>query len=107
MGIPLLGDPIYKDGGGDKTKSDSTVAPTTTSRTMLHASGIHIPEFLGQEEINIWCPPTFFRDGDDGDDANNMILSDSLDLAVEKLMAKNCDVDGILTAMQRKCQNQE
>lgn len=107
MGIPLLGDPIYKDGGGDKTKSDNTVASTTTSRTMLHASGIHIPEFLDQEEINIWCPPTFFRDGDDSDDANNIVLSDSLDLAVEKLMTKNCDVDGILTAMQAKCQNQE
>ena len=74
---------------------------------MLHASGIHIPEFLDQEEINIWCPPTFFRDGDDGDDENNIVLSASLDLAVEKLMTKNCDVDGILTAMQTKCQNQE
>jgi len=117
MGIPLLGDPVYKDGGG-RTNDDSDDVDTTT-RTMLHASGIHIPEFLDQDEINVWCPPTFFYDDDDDDDDdaiipqtngdvmntttsnnnNKALLADSLDLAVEKLMTKNCDVPGILDTM--------
>jgi tRNA pseudouridine32 synthase/23S rRNA pseudouridine746 synthase len=103
MGIPLLGDPIYKDGGngGNSSSSSSSIS----SRTMLHASGIQIPAFLDHNEINIWCPPTFFDDNDDDfiddndDPAEDRILSDTLDKAVEKLMTKNCDVDGILEAM--------
>ena len=94
MGIPLLGDPIYKDGGNGENSSTST----SSSRTMLHASGIQIPAFLDHNEINIWCPPTFFDDNDDP--AEGRILSDTLDKAVEKLMTKNCDVDGILEAMK-------
>jgi tRNA pseudouridine32 synthase/23S rRNA pseudouridine746 synthase len=100
MGIPLLGDPIYKDGGNGGNSS------TSSSRTMLHASGIQIPAFLDHNEINIWCPPTFFDDNDDDiiddddDPAEDRILSDTLDKAVEKLMTKNCDVDGILEAMK-------
>ena len=103
MGIPLLGDPIYKDGGNGGNSSTST----SSSRTMLHASGIQIPAFLDHNEINIWCPPTFFDDNDDDiidddddDPAEDRILSDTLDKAVEKLMTKNCDVDGILEAMK-------
>jgi len=104
MGIPLLGDPIYKDGGAN----NEDVA-TVTTRTMLHASGIHIPEFLDQPEISIWCPPTFFHDdvgteiieqtyGNDATERNATrdSLGDSLDTAVEKLMLKNCDIPGIL-----------
>ncbi len=118
MGIPLLGDPIYKD-GGDGSKSnggDDTVS--TDTRTMLHASGIHIPEFLDQEEINIWCPPTFYHDGGNGsvgtieeveigDSAKKVLLSDSLNTAVEKLMTKNCDVPGILERMLMQQENDE
>ena len=102
MGIPLLGDPIYKDGGNGGNSSTSG----SSSRTMLHASGIQIPAFLDHNEINIWCPPTFFDDNDDDiiddddDPAEDRILSDTLDKAVEKLMTKNCDVDGILEAMK-------
>ena len=105
MGIPLLGDPIYKDGSENKNSSGNDNSSTAT-RTMLHASGIHIPEFLDQAEINIWCPPTFFRYGDDGeletlddDNTKTLMLSDILDTAVGKLMTKNCDVPGILEAM--------
>ena len=104
MGIPLLGDPIYKDGGNGGNSTTST--STSSSRTMLHASGIQIPAFLDHNEINIWCPPTFFDDNDDDiiddddDPAESRILSDTLDKAVEKLMTKNCDVDGILEAMK-------
>jgi 23S rRNA-/tRNA-specific pseudouridylate synthase len=117
MGIPLLGDPIYKDGGGSKSSSgEDTVSATT--RTMLHASGIHIPEFLDQAEINVWCPPTFFHDGDDGEDmgipeeihsgdsTRSVLLSDLLDLGVEKLMTKNCDMPGILETMLMQQQDQ-
>ena len=114
MGIPLLGDPIYKDGSGCKSNNSDDLLPAAT-RTMLHASGIHIPEFLDQAEINVWCPPTFFHDGENGgfvditegkdDDeimkrsARRELLSDSLALIVEKLMTKNCDVSGILETM--------
>eukprot|EP00537_Pseudo-nitzschia_pungens_P005748 CAMPEP_0172377210 /NCGR_PEP_ID=MMETSP1060-20121228/68782_2 /TAXON_ID=37318 /ORGANISM="Pseudo-nitzschia pungens, Strain cf. cingulata" /LENGTH=388 /DNA_ID=CAMNT_0013104879 /DNA_START=1 /DNA_END=1170 /DNA_ORIENTATION=- len=141
MGIPLLGDPIYKDGSaGNGIDSDDpwfpgTIDPTATAktvvmfrpytgngidsddpwfpgtRTMLHASGIHIPKFLDHEEINIWCPPTFFHDDEeklsDGlpqDDAfdtrkSRSLLADALGVAVANLMTKNCDVPGILEAM--------
>mmetsp|Transcript_15125 Transcript_15125/g.42058 ORF Transcript_15125/g.42058 Transcript_15125/m.42058 type:complete len:238 (+) Transcript_15125:404-1117(+) len=110
MGIPLLGDPIYKDGSaGNGIDSDDPWFPGT--RTMLHASGIHIPKFLDHEEINIWCPPTFFHDDEeklsDGlpqDDAfdtrkSRSLLADALGVAVANLMTKNCDVPGILEAM--------
>lgn len=127
MGIPLLGDPIYKDGGGSRTDDNNNVVTTstssssTTTRTMLHASGIHIPGFLDQDEINVWCPPTFFFDDDDedaiiqqtDDDDMNMnmdqrqLLANSLDMAVEKLMTKNCDVPGILDTMTMMQQQQE
>ena len=106
MGIPLLGDPIYKDGNAKKSEN----AVMTTTRTMLHASGIHIPEFLDEAEINVWCPPTFFfdcevgenKDSTNGDHAVRALLSDALEMAVEKLMMKNCDVHGILETMSLK-----
>jgi 23S rRNA-/tRNA-specific pseudouridylate synthase len=119
MGIPLLGDPIYKDGGESKnSREDMTSA---FSRTMLHASGIHIPEFQDQAEINVWCPPTFFHDGNDDKETgireeidkenrkSRAHFSESLDLAVEKLMTKNCDVPGILETllMQQRDQQEE
>jgi len=112
MGIPLLGDPIYKDGGGGKSNNGDDVEITAT-RTMLHASGIHIPEFLDQAAINVWCPPTFFHD-DEGDEIfeqpveddwlgsrskKRALLADSLNAEVANLMAKHCDVPGILEAM--------
>mmetsp|Transcript_3139 Transcript_3139/g.3542 ORF Transcript_3139/g.3542 Transcript_3139/m.3542 type:complete len:368 (+) Transcript_3139:64-1167(+) len=98
MGIPLLGDPIYKDG---KSINGKKVVHNMKTRTMLHASGIHIPKFLDHEEINIWCPPTFLNDNYEDLDSIHMtsILSNSLAKVVQKLMTKNCDVDGILKAM--------
>jgi len=114
MGIPLLGDSIYRDGSSGE---DTMLART---RTMLHASGIHIPEFLDQAEINVWCPPTFFHDGD-GDDGEEMRITDemdnderrrtsslscSFDMAVRKLMMKHCDVPGILETMLVQQQDQ-
>jgi len=98
MGIPLLGDPIYKDG---RSINGKKIDHNMKTRTMLHASGIHIPKFLDHEEINIWCPPTFLNDNDEDPDSIHMtsILSNSLAKVVQKLMTKNCDVDGILKAM--------
>jgi len=111
MGIPILGDPIYKDGRSRNGKNDGHNMET---RTMLHASGLHIPKFLDHDEINIWCPPTFLNgyiddddndedDDDDDEDPDSIhltsILSNSLAKVIKKLMKKNCDVDGILRAM--------
>ena len=77
MGIPLLGDPIYKD--GDTSESHNP------PRTYLHATGIHIPALDGDEAISIWCPPPFL---------------DPKTPELGKLMKKHCDVPSILQAME-------
>ena len=78
MGIPLLGDPIYKDG------SSFSQTPQQQQRTHLHASGISIPPLDGHEAIHLWCPPPFFPN-----DVNfqNVVLN--------KLLKKYCDVPSI------------
>jgi hypothetical protein len=125
MGIPLLGDPIYRDGstGGGKgaegaamfldgTSDDDSAdhGARMSTRTMLHASGIHIPATKGsngrmEEAVNVWCPPPFFeelRGTADGDS-----LADRLGVTVRQLMIKNCDVPGIVEAMIRDEQEEK
>lgn len=52
MGVALLGDPIYKDG--------QVFESGHVSRTFLHATGIAIPALGGEDDLNLWYPPTFF-----------------------------------------------
>lgn len=125
MGIPLLGDPIYKDGGCKKTKDVAEMSTLhdegighiryddnefPTSRTMLHASGIHIPAMNEkggevQEDIDVWCPPPFFQEWRDTVDGDALV--EALNMAVKNLMIKNCDVPGILEAMMKNEQQQQ
>jgi 23S rRNA-/tRNA-specific pseudouridylate synthase len=118
MGIPLLGDPIYKDGEYKKTTGVPAMAThddeeetddiqdldseIQSNRTMLHASGIHIPAMNEKDgqvhgDINVWCPPPFFqqRHGTDNGDTT----ADAFKTAVKNLMIKYCDIPGILEAM--------
>lgn len=87
VGIPLLGDPIYKDGTATMTRTIGW-----RGRTCLHASGIHIPAMEGQPSVSLWCPPPFFLD----------LVEDApvLVTTIQKLMQKHCDVPGILRAME-------
>lgn len=97
MGLPLLGDPIYKDGS---SKNDSTTSREnnnaaediilTPPRTYLHASGILIPPLLDNpESVAVWCPPQF----------TDVIVQESTD-AIAALMRKHCDVLEIVQAME-------
>lgn len=82
VGMPLLGDPIYKDG------SDSTLS----ARTYLHASAIHVD--LDDGPITIWSPPPFHHlwNGKEGKEAFDAILV--------HLMQKHCDCDPVLVEMK-------
>lgn len=86
MGMPLLGDPIYKDGSA--TSSETT---PMADRTYLHASGILLPPLPGNnpDPLAFWCSPPFYS-----------IISHDSD-AVHDLMEKQCDVPEILEAMER------
>jgi len=79
MGIPLWGDPVYRDGG----------MAGEPPRTFLHASGIVLPSLKDQPSVSIWCPPPF---------EDIMPLGTVMDL-----MQKRCDVPEILEAMEREC----
>lgn len=83
VGMPLLGDPIYKDG------SDST---TLTARTCLHASAIHVD--LDDGPITIWSPPPFHHlwKGKEG--------KEEFDAFLVHLMRKHCDCDPLLAEMK-------
>jgi hypothetical protein len=101
MGIALMSDPLYSD-KGEKTDEEH-FAVKLDSRTMLHASGIHIPPCNGDDDpISVWCDPPFFEElsiekvkgiehwPEEGR---------AFHCAVEKLMTKHCTVPGILDAM--------
>ena len=49
VGLPLQGDPVYTDGGEDRTGG---------SRTYLHATGLHV-DLESEQSITIWSPPPF------------------------------------------------
>ena len=130
MGIPLTGDPIYKSSSSSSSSPSSSVEKDLVStatrtiglesllvqkRTLLHASGIHIPKLVDdQDEVNLWCPPPFFKSdtGSSGghdsgdDDLNESFSSSSIDndrifqSSVHMLMEKHCDVSEILQAMR-------
>jgi tRNA pseudouridine32 synthase/23S rRNA pseudouridine746 synthase len=91
VGLALLGDPTYKDGM-------TTTEDRDRDRTYLHASGIHIPAFEGQESVSLWCPPPFFLEDNDDDDDDDSSFA-ALDTVLQKLMTKHCDVPSILQAM--------
>jgi tRNA pseudouridine32 synthase/23S rRNA pseudouridine746 synthase len=80
MGLALLGDPIYKDGGAGA----EVEAPR---RTYLHASGIELPPLDGHDSVCLWTPPPF-----------EDLVKESV---ISNLMTKHCDVPGILKAMEQ------
>ncbi len=83
MGMPLWGDPIYKDGSTEM----SDMLP---NRTYLHASGIVIPPLLeNPESIVLWCPPPF-----------EDILGNTTDIIISNLMRKHCDVPEMLNLVE-------
>jgi hypothetical protein len=96
VGIALMGDPTYKDG---TTTTTTTTEEGGRDRTYLHASGIQIPAFEGQESVSLWCPPPFFLE-DNNDDDDDDSSFDALDTVIRKLMTKHCDVPSILQTME-------
>lgn len=116
MGIALVGDPLYETGMSKTNSSsdtddtvDDNLPLTSASRTMLHASGIHIPSSEDggaiDTPVSVWCQPPFFDDVVDvaGVDTPRSLgaSADAFHKAVEKLMSKHCDVPEILNAMMR------
>lgn len=86
MGLPLWGDPIYKNGNSGK---DDDMLPAA-SRTYLHASGILLPPLLDMPSpLAVWCQPPF----------QELIRDDS---CISHIMQKHCDVPEILAAMQQQ-----
>jgi tRNA pseudouridine32 synthase/23S rRNA pseudouridine746 synthase len=129
MGIPLFGDPVYKSSSTDSATTGSatfslealtdrrTVSSesfSSTKMTMLHASGIHIPKLVeDQDEVNVWSSPPFFASTPDIDEEEEhsrdkcdefSSLSNNNDVVfqscIHELMEKHCDVPGILEAMR-------
>jgi tRNA pseudouridine32 synthase / 23S rRNA pseudouridine746 synthase len=109
LGIPLMGDPLYESGLSAKTMNTNVDSNTfdnlqllLPSRTMLHASGIHIPSYTSMDDpISVWChPPFFFSDSTGEEDGVSLTLAKGcLHAAVLRLMTKHCYVPGILDAM--------
>jgi len=94
MGLPLWGDPIYKD-GSPKTKQSDNSNPFVLipNRTYLHASGIVIPPLLDRTDpLVLWCPPPFAECVQD-DGHLNRTISD--------LMEKRCDIPELVEAMKK------
>jgi tRNA pseudouridine32 synthase/23S rRNA pseudouridine746 synthase len=88
VGLPLLGDDIYRDG----TNHQQPQTPTSTRiRTLLHATAIHVE--LQDGPLTIWSPPPFAHLLWQADDA-------SLEPMLQTLMEKHCDVPPILEAMK-------
>jgi tRNA pseudouridine32 synthase/23S rRNA pseudouridine746 synthase len=110
VGLPLLGDAIYRDGGGGggtknhqnqnhphTSTSTSTSTSSTRIRTLLHATAIHVE--LKDGPLTIWSPPPFADLLWQAEDA-------SLEPVLETLMEKHCDVPAILEAMKLSLQKQ-
>jgi len=93
-GLPLWGDPIYKDGNSAPTTTDVDgeavgMSVPQPDRTYLHASGILLPPLLDMTEpLAVWCPPPFEDVVKDGGNS------------IANLMQKHCDVPEILSAMK-------
>ena len=85
MGLPILGDPYYKDGDSGFTE-----------RTYLHAAAFHVK--LDEEDLAVWCPPpsNFNRFWE----YDNAKQSTEFDQIVLDLLAKNCQCESILRLIQ-------
>mmetsp|Transcript_15934 Transcript_15934/g.26985 ORF Transcript_15934/g.26985 Transcript_15934/m.26985 type:complete len:303 (-) Transcript_15934:263-1171(-) len=79
VGLPLLGDPIYRDG----TERGSS----RSLRTFLHATAIHVPDLLGAP-LTVWSPPPFHFLWND-------TAAPLLDDAIFKTFEKHCDCDEV------------
>jgi tRNA pseudouridine32 synthase/23S rRNA pseudouridine746 synthase len=83
VGLPLLGDPIYKDGSSSQQNDNDALA----ARTYLHACALHFE--LDDEDVTIWSPPPF------GDSLLNSEGIQQFNDIVERLVQKHCDCDAI------------
>jgi tRNA pseudouridine32 synthase/23S rRNA pseudouridine746 synthase len=94
MGLPLLGDPVYRD-GSQNTKSPSDGTMVVPNRTYLHASGILVPALQGiiSDPLALWCPPSF-----------DQILGEQ-PTAISDLMQKRCDIPELLEAMKMRMED--
>jgi tRNA pseudouridine32 synthase/23S rRNA pseudouridine746 synthase len=97
VGLPLLGDPIYKDGSSsqqtngdanDSTDAEQLPAAVVAARTYLHACALHF-QLDDDEDVTIWSPPPF------GDSLWNPEGSQQFDAILERLVQKHCDCDAI------------
>ena len=90
MGLPLLGDPVYKDGSPSNKSQldpDNVLVP---DRTYLHASGILLPALPDMEDpLALWCPPSF------------PLVLEEHPAAVSDLMQRRCDIPELLEAMAK------
>lgn len=91
VGLPLLGDDIYRDG------TTTTSNTNTRIRTLLHATAIHVE--LQDGPLTIWSPPPF---------AHLLWQSEnaSLEPLLTTLMEKHCNVPPILEAMKQQSSQQ-
>ena len=89
MGLPLLGDPVYKDGSPSTSRSQpDPVNVLIPDRTYLHASGILLPSLPDMEDpLALWCPPAFPH------------VLEEHPAAISDLMQKRCDIPQLLEAM--------
>ena len=89
VGLPLYGDPTYRD--GLSSLSDATSSTTSTSRTCLHAMAIHIESLssTGGQPLTIWCYPEFANVFGYDDD-------EPFRTAFSKLIHKHCDTPALL-----------
>ena len=96
VGLPLAGDPIYKD-----SNSNSKMSPC--ARTYLHATGLHIPasalsfslshdESLEHGDLTVWCPPPFESSAWE----DNPGAQAGFRQALQTLVEKHCDCPPLL-----------
>jgi tRNA pseudouridine32 synthase/23S rRNA pseudouridine746 synthase len=82
VGLPLLGDPVYKDGSADDKE-----AP----RTYLHACALHLE--LDDQEVTIWSPPPFGGLWDSPGSAQ-------FDQCFREVVDKHCDCGAITEKLE-------